>query len=320
MRKGAEDRAERILAIYSKMLQGQVIDKGNESVAYGVTERTIQRDISDIQCFLHNQNMDSGEEQEIIFDRILGGYRLETRKKRQLEVKELLAVCKVLLESRSLVKGEMFPIINKLVDLCVAKEENKLFKDFISNEMYHYIELQHGKKLLDDIWKLEEAVNAQRYLEIKYRKLKNQEVSRKVKPVGVMFSEYYFYLTAYIEDIDKEKAFQNPNDPFPTLYRVDRLKKITVLNEHFSVPYGERFEEGEFRKRIQFMYGGRLRRIQFKYKGNSLAFILDKLSTTKIISRDDTGTTFQAEIFGDGFDRWVLSQGDDIVDIKCTIL
>ena len=112
-------------------------------------------------------------------------------------------------------------------------------RELIKNEEFHYVELRHGKPLLDSIWKLEQAVKAQQYLEIEYQKLKNHEVvNRKVKPVGVIFSEFYFYLVAYIDGIDKEKAFQNPNDTFPTIYRVDRLEEkegeYTVLAEVFG--------------------------------------------------------------------------------------
>ena len=140
----------------------------------------------------------------------------------------------------------------------------------------------------------------------------SMEVTRKVKPVGVMFSEFYFYLTAFIEDIDKEKEFQNPDDIFPTIYRVDRLEKIEILDEHFSVPYAERFEEGEFRKRIQFMYGGRLRRVKFKYSGESIEAILDRLPTAEILREKDGVYTVSAEVFGKGVDMWLRSQGDFI--------
>jgi hypothetical protein len=125
-----------------------------------------------------------------------------------------------------------------------------------------------------------------------------------------MFSEFYFYLTAYIEDIDKEKEFQNPKDTFPTIYRVDRLKKVHKLNEYFSIPYGERFEEGEFRKRIQFMCGGRLRRIKIKYTGNALDLILDKLPTAQIVGTEENAVILQAEVFGDGVDKWLQSQAE----------
>ena len=321
MNRTADDKAERVLSIYSRLKEGQTINKEVESSKYGVAQRTIQRDISDIQCFLQTQSNDTGEFQEIVFNRSAGGYQLETKIKKRLELKEILAVCKVLLESRALVRDEMFPIINKLVNTCSDEEEKKQLREYIRNEMHHYVELQHKRKMLDKIWILESAVKEQRYIEIHYTKLKDSmQVARKVKPVGIMFSEFYFYLTAYIEDIDKEKAFQNPDDTFPTIYRVDRLEKITMLDEHFSVPYAERFEEGEFRKRVQFMYGGRLRKIRFKYKGNSPAFILDKLPTAKIIKEDSSGIVIQAEIFGDGFDKWIQGQGQDIEDLKSTNL
>lgn len=304
-----DSKAERILSIYSQLKQGKVVFKTEESAKYGVTSRTIQRDISDIQCFLQNQESEFGEIQEVVFDRNSGGYRMETRTCSQLKGRELLAVCKVMLESRSLVKEELFPIINKLIQLCASDEEKELLKSFINNEMYHYTELQHHVKLLDRIWCLERAVKEQRYIEIRYRKLKNdEEVVRRVKPVGVMFSEFYYYLTAYIDGIDSKQAFQNPDDTFPTIYRIDRLKSIEVLKEHFAVPYADRFEEGEFRKRVQFMYGGKLRKIKLKCKKQSLEAVLDRFPTARIIKTDMEGYVVSAEVFGDGVEMWLRGQ------------
>lgn len=312
MGKKVEDRALRILSIYSKLLQGQVIDKVEESFVYGVTERTIQRDISDIQCFLHDQNNDSGEEKEVIFDRKLDGYRLETRRKHQLEAKELLAVCKILLESRSLMKEEMFPIINKLLNTC-DEEDSKFLREFIRNEMHHYIELRHGKKLIDILWELEDAVRNQKFIEIRYKKLKNEkEVVRKVRPVGVMFSEYYYYLTAFIDDEEVRKDFEVEDDAFPTIYRIDRIKKLKVLEERFHISYSSRFEEGEFRKRVQFMYGGKLQKVKFTYSGNDIDAVLDRLPTAVVLSEKDGVFIVSAEVFGKGIDMWMRSQGDFI--------
>ena len=234
---------------------------------------------------------------------------METRTCSQIKGRELLAVCKVMLESRSLVKEELFPIINKLILLCSSDEEKELLKSFINNEMYHYTELQHHVKLLDRIWCLEKAVKEQRYIEIRYRKLKNEEeVVRRVKPVGVMFSEFYYYLTAYIDGIDSNQKFQNPEDTFPTIYRIDRLKNIEVLDEHFVVPYADRFEEGEFRKRVQFMYGGRLRKIKLKCQKQSLEVVLDRFPTAKVIKADMESVLVSAEVFGDGVDMWLRGQ------------
>ncbi len=313
MKNGSEDKAERVLSIYSRLREGRIISKAQESTNYGVDPRTIQRDIADIQNFLQNQADESGEMQEVIYDRSAGGYRLQTRIQTQFQPKELLAVCKVLLESRSLVKDEMVPIISKLMNICSGDDDRKLVKDYIANELHHYIEVHHGRKVLDLIWELEQAVKEQRYIRIRYRKLKNnEEVLRKVKPVGAMFSEFYFYLTAFIEDIDRQEAFQNPDDTFPTIYRIDRLEEVEMLDEHFSIPYADRFEEGEFRKRVQFMYGGRLQRVTFKYSGPDINAVLDRLPTAQIMSEKDGVYTVTAEVFGSGIEMWLRSQGEYI--------
>ena len=49
-------------------------------------------------------------------------------------------------------------------------------------------------------------------------------MKRRIEPVGIMFSEYYFYLTAFLQDVDKETEFENKNDLFPTIYRIDRIQ------------------------------------------------------------------------------------------------
>lgn len=317
MDKSSDAKSERVLSIYSRLRQGKVIYKAEESLHFDVAQRTIQRDIADIQCFLNNQNSETGEIQEIVFDRKSGGYRLETKLQKCLEGSELLAVCKVLLESRSLVKEEMFPIINKLINTCSDEKQKKLVKEYISNEMHHYIELQHHEKLLNKLWLLESTIRKQSYIEVLYQRASDKRmVKRQLKPVGIMFSEFYFYLTAYIEDIDKDKHFENPDDSFPTIYRVDRIQDIQVLNEHFKVPYAERFEEGEFRKRVQFMYGGRLRKVKLRCKESGIQAVLDRLPTAEIVEKTEAEYIVKAEVFGDGIDMWIGSQGKSVEMIK----
>ena len=82
------------------------------------------------------------------------------------------------------------------------------------------------------------------------------------------------------------------------------------MDEKYYVPYSERFEEGEFRKRIQFMYGGKLRRVKFRYKGYSVEAVLDRLPTADAVKQEDGTYIVTAEVFGDGIDMWMRSQGD----------
>ena len=106
--------------------------------------------------------------------------------------------------------------------------------------------------------------------------------------------------------------YEIENDLFPTIYRIDRIKEYCITDEHFRVPYEKRFEEGEFRKRIQFMYSGRLQKIKFWYKGKSIEAVLDRLPTAKVIEENETGYLVSAEVFGEGLDIWLRSHGEAV--------
>lgn len=311
------DKICRILQIYTKLTEGYVVNKAEEAHLYGVNERSIQRDIDDIRSFLDTDAGRTGIMNSIIYDRQLKGYRLETIYQIRLKNSEVLALCKILLDSRAFTKAEMVEMIDKLVSCCVPKSNQKVVKELISNEEFHYVEPRHKSQFIDEMWELGRAVRESRYVEMDYYRLSDKTVvHRKVQPVAIMFSEYYFYLTAFIEDEEVKKDFDVLNDSFPTIYRIDRIKALKILDERFHIPYKDRFEEGEFRKRIQFMYGGKLKRVKFKYTGLDIDAILDRLPTAKVISEEDGIYTVSAEVFGQGIDMWFRSQGNYIEVIE----
>lgn len=302
-------KSDRVLHIYFKLIQGESFTKKELAQHFHVTDRSIQRDLGALRCFLEEQNTG----QEIIYDKASHGYRIQDAASQILSNSEILAVCKILLESRSMRKDEMLPILDKLISCCVPEQNKKAVQELIANEKHHYIEPRYNRKVLNGLWEIGQAVQKLQVMEIQYERMKEPTlVTRRVQPVGIMFSEYYFYLLAFLED---KSNFDNPDDLFPTIYRIDRIRSFKVLDEHFHVPYRDRFEEGEFRKRVQFMYGGKLEHIQFRYSGPSLEAVLDRLPTAKVIHSDDKGWTISAEVFGKGIEMWLRSQGDYIEEI-----
>ena len=290
-------KSDRLLQIYSQLVGGEVLQKRKLAQRFGVTEKSIQRDIDALRCFFAEQALS----QDVIYDPKIKGYRLIDTMPQKLSNSEILAVCKILLESRSMRKDEMLPILDKLITCCVPEQNKAAVNQLIANEKFHYIEPHHGKPILDRLW------------DIQYERMKEPKlVTRRVEPVGIMFSEYYFYLTAFLQDVDREAEFEKPDDLFPTIYRIDRITSFKVLNEHFRVPYSTRFEEGEFRKRVQFMYGGKLERIRFRYTGPSLEAVLDRLPTAKILKENADSWDVEAEVFGKGIEMWLRSQGEYI--------
>lgn len=165
-------------------------------------------------------------------------------------------------------------MLDKLISCCIPKSNQRLVNDLISNEAFHYVEPRHKTKFIDTLWDIGQAIRGCNYIEIDYIRMKDKAVvKRKLKPVAILFSEYYFYLTAFIDDKDVRKDFDVINDSFPTIYRIDRINGLTILNEKFHIPYSSRFEEGEFRKRIQFMHGGKLQKVKFKYSGTDIVML-----------------------------------------------
>ncbi|MFZ2304326.1 MAG: WYL domain-containing protein [Streptococcus suis] len=307
------DKIERVLGIYTKLMNGCLANKVEEAQNYGVNERSIQRDIDDIRNFLELDSENTGFVNSVIYDRIDRGYRLEQIYKMKLTNSEVLALCKILLDSRAFTKTEMTEMLDKLISCCVPKVNQKLVTDLISNEEFHYVEPRHKTQFIDAMWDIGQAIRNCHYIEIDYFRMKDKAVvKRKVKPGAIMFSEYYFYLKAFIDDEEVRKDFDVINDSFPTIYRIDRIKKLKLLDEKFHIPYSSRFEEGEFRKRIQFMYGGKLHKLKFKYSGIDIDAILDRLPTATILTEEDGIYTVQAEVFGNGIDIWLRSQESNI--------
>ena len=92
--------------------------------------RSIQRDLESLRSFLSNEMLG----QDVVYDRAAGGYRLTKAAPKGLTNGEILAVCKILLESRSMRRDEMLPIRDKLVDCCVPEKNRRAVQRMIGNE------------------------------------------------------------------------------------------------------------------------------------------------------------------------------------------
>lgn len=308
---------DRLLYMYSRLVDGKLLYKKEEANHFGCSLRSIQRDIDDLRSFLHEQNEASGIVQDLVYNKQLGAYQLVPPSRNLLANEEVFATLKILLESRAFTKKELYPIIDKLIDCCIPKTEQQRVNELIGNEKLLYVEPQHRDLVLKKIWELGGAVRAQLEVLLQYRRSDATKVDRLLQPVGIMFSEFYFYLVGFIVPREQENICQEAlDDPFPTIYRIDRITSYQVTEKHFNVPYAKRFKEGEFRKRVQFMYGGRLQRLRFYFKGSSYEYVLDRLPTARVLCEDERGTLIEAEVFGQGIDIWLRSQGDllEVVD------
>jgi predicted DNA-binding transcriptional regulator YafY len=289
----------RLLFMYERLNKGELLCKSQLVNNFGVTPKTVQRDIDDLRAYL-SETHQYEPEVAIKYDKSRKGYYLVKFEREWMTNEEVLVLCKILLESRAFDKSELKNLINKLVIQAVSRDQ-KVVSDMISSEYKYYVPPRHGKKLLSLIWEISERIYSNEIISFEYMRLDRTKRSHQVKPVSIMFSEFYFYLISYMNDDSKE---------YPTVFRIDRIENIKNHKKQFITLNDNKFNEGEFRKRVQFMYSGELKLVKFEFTGPNLEAVFDKLPTAQVISEKEGVSTISVETYGDGILMWIRSQGE----------
>lgn len=285
---------QRILEIFILLYQGTPLCLADLALTYKVSKRTIQRDFAYIrdtlateQHFLYLRHNDQTHT-----------YQLENTNR--LKPQEVLAISKIILDSRALKKDELERVINHLLTE-IAQTDRKEVKKSLANERINYYPLKHGENLLQMIWQMNSYISQQTVIAFSYRKNRGTVVQREGLPVSLFFSEYYFYVLLYNSTYQK---YLN--------YRLDRFLEIEETNKKIKIPYKDRLEDSELRKKMHFMYAGKEVTFTFRFWGITEA-ALDKLPTSKVIKAlDDNSVIIEATAYDTGVIMWLLSQGANV--------
>lgn len=292
------NKSYRLIHMNEQLARGELLRKDTLIAAFDVTPKTIQRDIDSLRFYLMERGVG-----ELVYDRRNDCYRLEkiNGNTGKLNAEEVFAICKILIESRAFNKDEFEELVRKML-LPLAPDQRSSVEVRIGNERVNYLPLRHQKPLIDKLWTLANFITEQRMIRIWYVRQDKIPKSHVVKPVGILFSEFYFYLIAWLADDSKD---------FYTVFRVDRITEIQARGDRFNIPYAQRFSESEFRKRVQFMYPGKLKKVKFLYRGSSIEAVLDRLPTAEILKKNPDGSSIiTAESYGNGINMWLNSQGN----------
>lgn len=292
------NKNDRMLEIFMRSLRGESVSVKALAAEYEVSTKSISRDISSIQNFLA-EHRDLMQNAELTYSHKEKAYYLSNDE--FLKNKELFALVKILIGSRALNKDEILTIISKLKKFTTINDKEKL-NNLIRKEIYHYHEVKSDcRSVVENLWKLVQTIEERKIISITYYKMNREEVRRKIKPVSVMFSEYYFYLIAYMADDAEYK---------PKYFRIDRISAIIEHRERFVLDRKHDFDEGDLREKNQFMFPGENTKIRFEFSGLSLQAILDRLPTAKIVEKSGNVSIIEAEVnYGRGIVMYLLSQG-----------
>lgn len=288
-------KMDRVLEIFFRGLRGEDLSVQRLADEYEVSTKSITRSINDLKNFLadHRELVGHTELQYSYQDKCYRLYMDEF-----LSSKELFALVEVMIGARAFSKEELLALTAKLKRFTTPEDRQKL-NELVRKELYHYPEVKHDcESVQDTLWQLVNCIADKQEISIDYYRMDRKWVTHRLRPASVMFTDYYFYLIAFLTEGKTEK---------PYYFRIDRIRGVTVHRKKFEAT--PNFDEGLLRQRSLFMWPGELRTIRFEFTGPSVQAVLDKLPTAKIIDRDGKKYLIEAEVYGDGIKMWLLSQG-----------
>ena len=304
-----EDRkVERILCLWNILMRGRGVTREELAAKLKVNERTVSRYFADIRGCLAAMEESDGIHRRLIHSREEGVYKMINEGGEYLTSGELFAVCKILLSSKAFHKVEMKALLERLLQNLASSEERTEIDEYIKNELFEYAEPNHKNPDMDLLWKITRAIHQHHVIAFDHKKISAETSSpHAARPLGILFSEFYFYVAARPDRGIKTGA----TSPLK-IYRLDRMTSVIDTEKTFEEPYIDRFREGEFKNRVQFMYSGKKIHLEFIYKGLSLEAVLDRLPTAKARKRDDGSWSISADVLGEGILMWLLSQGANV--------
>lgn len=292
------DKKDRMLEIFFRLMKGEDISAQKLAAEYDISSRSISRDITSLKTFF-DLNYDKLGKPELVYNNASKTYHLNMDS--FITNAELLSLAKLLVGCRAFSKEELHTFIDKLKSHTTPQNRSKL-NNLLYKELNHYTEVHHDcESLIELIWNLTEHIEQRRYITITYLKMNRQKVTHKIKPLSLMFSEYYYYLIAYECDV--------PDQYEPHFFRVDRIIHIVAHREHFSLRQSQEIDDGIVRKTNHLMFPGKTQKIRFAFSGPSVQAVLDKIPSSKVIAVENGENIVEADIYGDGIRMFLLSQG-----------
>ena len=292
------DKITRILILFYRLSKGEYIDKTAFAAEHNITERSFDRDVEDIRIFLS----EIYTKNELLFDKARNGYFITGRHQIDFSGVEIVALLKILISSRAFRKDEMVGLVSAIVSLVPADKKANI-SQLLCSELESYISPQHNKAILKIHWDVEQCILRHQIIELNYYKANGEQVRRRVLPISIVFSEHYFYLVAFRD---------NEEYDYPAFFRLDRIESFLLTKDKYPQKLFEQYNVGTMKQCIQFMYAGNLFAVKLKCRSSVLEPVLDRLPNAEVIERKGDFVIITAKVFGDGFIRWVLSQGKTI--------
>ena len=294
------DKITRILLLFSKLLNGEKINKLSFCMETDSLPRTFDRDIEDIRLFLSEIFLN----EELVYNRLDNVYYFSKSQRKPLESTEYLFLERVLLDTRALRLDEMHELMKHILQN-TERFNNDSFSEKLDS--FKYNEPLHKKALLKMNGDLSKTIKNKAAININYIKMNEEIIERKIIPCLIRYDLGYLYLIAFLYESDK---------PYPAYFRLDRIHSFSVIRsqtsdeKHRVNEYIQKYSKG-----IVQMYGGEFMEIHISCNKEYYPYIHDKFRDLSIVNYDDNKIELIINAFEDGFVKWIMNQPSDLITV-----
>lgn len=294
------DKITRLLLMFSKLLNGEEINKTIFCFENDCSPRTFDRDIEDIRLYLS----ESFSSAELRYKRSSNTYFIDCARRKPLEPMEYLLIERILKDSKILRKDEFDALSLHLLE---NTEKAKNLEGERKAVCSKYISPLHNKALIKMNGDLENIIRTKKCIKIHYIKSTGEKIDQNILPCDVKYDLGNLYLIGYRMETEEE---------YPAYYRLDRISSFEILNsqsiddQNRVRKYFDRYANG-----IIQMYGGFFIEIGLQCVNAFYPYIYDKFRNVEIVTKDEQNTVLKLKVFEDGFIKWLMSQSTDMVKV-----
>lgn len=176
------DKATRVLTLLTRLINGDVVKTGEFSGLAGVSSKSIQRDINDLNTFFYESDYWNNKNTKAIYSRALDGYTLSNTSYSN----DSLALLSLLIKIQSLT-----PILHvDVYNLFQQQIANYRIEDkYILKHVLNHFKIRSDKLPGRNLMKLQESIEKKLQISIE---LQDKMI---IKPLTLMYMHYDYWLT-----------------------------------------------------------------------------------------------------------------------------
>jgi len=209
--------SDRIVDILMSMLLGEKIDVDSVKSLYGVSDRTIKRDLSTIRSnsifsARHTLNYDSVQKEYSVTDAGV------------ISSEEILAIIKILTSSQALSEAELKPLVIKLLKL-VSTDEQSNIKILLTTTNENYSSAI-DKAVFPLVKKFSGWIVHKKEITFEYKdEMMQQSREQSGVPLSIYFDDHHFHVLMYLVEAD-----------MTVIYQLDHFKRVIEGKHSINVP------------------------------------------------------------------------------------